>query len=253
MKRDALFRWIDQYLEVGRYGDYSPIGLQVEGAPEVTKVALGVSAHLQLIEEAAAWGAQAILVHHGFFWPGEPQVITGWRKRRIKALMVHDLSLGSYHLPLDGHAEVGNNAQICDVLGLPKDTRVPFAKAKGADIGLLARYEAPLPLAQVLERVEAAFGTLGTAFLHGPSEVQSVGVVSGGGAGYFEEAAARGVHLFLTGEPREPTMAEAQEMGLHFLAAGHYRTETLGIQALGARLAQEHGLEVRFFDIPNPV
>lgn len=253
MKRDALFAWINALLETDRYGDYSPIGMQVEGAEEVTRVALGVSAHLAIIEDAAAWGAQTLLVHHGFFWPGEPLTLIGWRKGRIKALLVHDLSLGSYHLPLDGHPEVGNNARIADELGLPVHGRATFARAKGADIGVIARFDAPTPAAEVIARIKDRFNPDAIVFDHGPALITTVGIVSGGGAGYYEEARALGAELFITGEAREPTMAEARETGTHFVAAGHYHTERLGIQALGARIEAELGLEVRFFEHTNPV
>lgn len=253
MKRDELFAWIDTYLEVERYGDYSPIGLQVEGAEEITRVALGVSAHLELIEAAAAWGAQALLVHHGFFWPGESPVLKGWRKKRIKALLDHDLSLAGYHLPLDGHPEVGNNAQLCDLLGLPREGRQPFARAKGAMIGMMGRFDAPQPAAAMFEKLKGSFGPRTIIFDAGPADITTVAVVTGSGAGYFEEARDLGVELFLTGEAREPTMAEARETQTHFVAAGHYNTETVGIKALGERLRAELGLETRFFDVPNPV
>ncbi len=253
MKRDELFDWIDATLEVGRFGDYSPIGMQVEGAEEVTKVALGVSAHLALIEEAAAWGAEALLVHHGFFWPGETPVLKGWRKARIKALLAHDISLGGYHLPLDGHATLGNNARIADVLGLPREGRQPFAKAKGADIGLIGRFAAPQPAEAIFRAIEGQFGPQCVYFKGGPALIEAVAIVSGSAASYFEEARDLGAQLFLTGEAREPTMAEAMETGAHFVAAGHYRTERLGIMALGDAIGACFGVEVRFFEHPNPV
>lgn len=255
MDRDTLFQWIDNYLEVDRFGDYSPIGLQVEGAREITKIAVGVSAHLEMIEKAAAWGAQAILVHHGFFWPGEPSTLKGWRKKRIKSLLVQDISLGGYHLPLDGHAEIGNNAIIADIMGVPRaeEARSTFARAKGAHIGLIGRYASPRPFPEIRADLEKHFGNRGIIFDAGPELVDTVGIVSGGGAGYFEEARALGAQLFVTGEAREPTMAEARETETHFVAAGHYNTETVGIRALGEKIAENFAVEVRFFDIPNPV
>lgn len=252
--RDALFAWIDETLEVSRYKDYSPIGLQVEGAPAITKVALGVSASMELIEEAAAWGAEAILVHHGWFWRGEPQVFKGWRKERLKALLVHDISLGSYHLPLDGHPTLGNNALLCDLLGVPagETARTPFAGRP--PIGIVGRFEAPRPVEELLAIIRAELRPNPLVFQSGPAEVQTIGVVSGGGAGYYEEAREQhGVEFFLTGEPREPTMAEARETKTHFVAAGHYDTETVGIKALGEAVEANFEVEARFFSIPNPV
>ncbi|MEO1268193.1 MAG: Nif3-like dinuclear metal center hexameric protein, partial [Myxococcota bacterium] len=231
IERDTLFAWIDETLETNLYKDYSPIGLQVEGAPTITKIALGVSAHLELIEKAAAWGAEALLVHHGFFWRGEPQVFRGWRKRRLKALLMHDISLGSYHLPLDGHPTLGNNAVLCDMLGVPRDARTPFAGRP--PIGIVGRYPEPRPVSALLEIVRSQIRPDPLVFQHGPAEVDTIAVVTGGGAGYYEEARDQhGAQLFLTGEPREPTMAEARETETHFVAAGHYDTETVGIKAL---------------------
>ena len=253
MKRDALFNWIDDYLEIDRHGDYSPIGLQVEGSDDVEKVALGVSAHLALINDAASWGAQALLVHHGFFWPGESPVLKGWRKKRIKTLLDHDISLGGYHLPLDGHAEVGNNAQIADILGLPRHGRSPFARAKGAEIGLICRYDEARAAKTIFDLVETQFGPRCIIYDAGPEMVDTVAIVSGSAAGNFEEARSLGAQLFLTGEAREPTMAEAMETQSHFVAAGHYNTERVGIIALGEKIREVFGVEVCFFEHPNPV
>ncbi len=253
MKRDDLFDWLDTYLDVARFRDYSPIGLQVEGAAEVSKVALGVSAHRGIIDEAATWGAQVLLVHHGFFWPGEPLILKGFRKRRIQALFDADMSLGSYHLPLDAHPVVGNNAQLADILGIPTDRRVPFGDAKGAAIGLIGELETGRPIQDLLDALRTALGRDALTFLHGPDLVHRIAIVSGGGAGFLEEAVAAGAQLLLTGEPREPTMAEAAEMEAHFVAAGHYHTETVGIRALGEEIASRHGLTCRFFDWTNPV
>jgi dinuclear metal center YbgI/SA1388 family protein len=253
LKRDDLFEWLDAYLEVARFRDYSPIGLQVEGAEDVHKVALGVSAHRGIIDEAAAWGADVLLVHHGFFWPGEPLVLKGFRKLRIQALFDADMSLGSYHLPLDAHPVVGNNAQLADILGVPKDRREPWGQSKGAAIGVMGEFEAARPVTELIETLSAALGRDALTFLDGPDLVRRLAIVSGGGAGFFEEAVAAGAELLLTGEPREPTMAEAAEMGAHFVAAGHYHTETVGIRALGEEIASTHGLACRFFDWTNPV
>ncbi len=252
--RDEVLGWVDELLAVKTSGDYSPIGLLVEGRAEGRRVALAVSAHLEVIERAASWGADALLVHHGFFWKGEPQLLAGWRKARIKALLEADMTLASYHLPLDGHPEVGNNACLADLLGgFPAEGRRPFAKAGGQPIGLLATGEAR-PLTSILAALERGLGATGIVFPYGPEAVHTVAIVSGGGASYYEEARALGAQLFLTGEAREPNMAEARETGTHFIAAGHYNTETLGIQALGARLgARFPGVEVRFFAAPNPV
>ncbi len=253
MHRNELFAWIDNYLEVARFRDYSPIGLQVEGSDDITKIALGVSAHLELIEKAVQWGAQAILVHHGFFWPGESNHLVGWRKKRIQTLLANEISLGGYHLPLDAHLEVGNNAILADLLGVPKENRTLFASAKGAPIGLIGKYDTPQPFETLRALLANNFGPRCIIFDAGPPQVTTVGLVTGGGAGYFEEARGLGAEFFVTGEAREPTMAEARETHAHFIAAGHYNTETLGIKALGERIEAQFDVETQFFDIPNPV
>jgi dinuclear metal center YbgI/SA1388 family protein len=251
--RDELLAWIDDYLEVERFQDYSPIGLQVEGRDQISRVALGVSAHLGIIEEAAEWGADALLVHHGFFWSGEPVVLRGWRKRRIRALFDAEMTLASYHLPLDAHPEVGNNAQLADVLGLPTENRQLFGLAKGVPIGLIGDLGEPRAVTALLDKLREHLGGEPLTFLEGPDMVSKIAIVTGGGAGFFEQAVARGAQLLLTGEAREPTMAEASEMGAHFVAAGHYRTETVGIRALGEKISSQWGLECRFFEWTNPV
>lgn len=250
--RDTLFSWLDAYLAVSDFADYSPIGLQVEGRAEVRRVALGVSAHLELIDAAVAWGADALIVHHGFFWKGESPVLRGWRRDRIKALLLADLSLASYHLPLDGHPEVGNNARVADLLGFPRERRSMFGRAGKACIGLIARDE-PRPATAIFEALDREFGPGNVVFPYGPEQVDTIAIVTGSGGSFYEEARDLGAQLFITGEGREPTMAEARETRTHFVAAGHYATETVGIKALGDKLADHFGLEVRFFSFPNPI
>ncbi|MCW2956707.1 MAG: Nif3-like dinuclear metal center hexameric protein [Thermoleophilia bacterium] len=245
-------------LDAHAFQDYGPIGLQVAasdgGDAVVTRVATSVSSTLDAFERAAAAGAQLLLVHHGLFWKGTPQVIDGPMRSRIAALVQADITLAGYHLPLDAHAEVGNNALICDALGLTRSD-TPFAVHGGRAIGIIGE----LPgdghtAADFLDRVTEVVGgrrplALGTF----PDRISRVAVCSGGAASDVVEAAALGCDAFITGEPREDTDALARELGIGFVAAGHHATEVFGIRALGERLSARFGLEHVFLDAANPV
>ena len=241
---------LDGLLQPELYDDYAPNGLQIEGRALVRRVALGVSANAALIDQAIGWGADALLVHHGFFWRGESPVLTGYRGRRVGALMRAELSLLGYHLPLDAHEVVGNNAQV-----LARAGAAPAGAFGGgrAPIGRLGGLPEPEAVGVVVARLEAALGQRAVAFLHGPGLVRRIAVVTGGGARYVEAAIDAGADLFVTGEPSEQSQGIARECGANFVALGHHATERVGVQAAGAWLAQRHGLDVCFFDVPNPV
>ena len=248
--RDAIIDFLDELLDSQAFEDYGPNGLQVPGAAEVTKVATGVSAHLELFERAAAAGAQLVVCHHGIFWGSRNGPIDARMKRRLQTMFDADLSLAAYHLPLDAHAEVGNNALICRALGF--DPVRPFASARGRPIGWLGK-AGGVEVADLLERARTAFGR--DDVLHfdgGPGVVRTLGVVSGGGDGFFGEAIAAGVDAFVSGEPSEPAMADARESGVHFLAAGHWASETFGVRRLGELLAERFGIEHEFIEVRNP-
>jgi dinuclear metal center YbgI/SA1388 family protein len=250
--RDEIVAHLDKLLDAPGWPDYGPNGLQVPGAEQVELVVTGVSAHLELFEQAAAIGAQMVLCHHGILWDKAPRAVSAALKARLATLFGADLSLVAYHLPLDAHAELGNNALICGALGLERAE--PFAEHRGRSIGWVGRSgEERLAPHALLERCTTAFGSEPLAFLEGPARVRSVGVVSGGGAGSLAEAIERGLDAFLTGEPSEPAMADAHEAGIHFIAGGHYATETLGVRRLGELVAERFGIEHRFVEIPNPV
>jgi len=249
--RDELIAFIDELLDASAWPDHGPNGLQVPGSDEVGLVATGVSAHRELFERAADAGAELVLCHHGLFWEQDPRALSPQLKARLKALFDSDMSLAAYHLPLDAHPELGNNALICAGLGL--DLVEPFGRHRGRDIGWVGRPAAPLPLAAMVERCRALFGQEPLVFASGPDPVTSVGVVSGGGASSLAEATARGLDAFVTGEPAEPSMADAREGEVTFVAGGHYATETLGIRALGDLLAERFGVTHRFIEVPNPV
>jgi dinuclear metal center YbgI/SA1388 family protein len=250
--RDEIVAHLDDLLEARGWPDYGPNGLQVHGTEDVELVVTGVSAHLALFRQAAMLGAQMVICHHGILWDKAPRTVTAGVKARLEALFGADLSLLAYHLPLDAHPEIGNNAQICTALGLERSE--PFAEHRGRSIGWVGRaHHDGLTPQTLLERCSETFGSEPLAFLEGPERVRTVAVLSGGGAGSLAEAIERGLDAFVTGEPSEPTMAEAREAGVHFIAGGHYATETLGVQRLGEVLAERFGVEHRFVDIPNPV
>jgi len=250
-RRDELIAFLDDLLDSPARADYGPNGLQVPGAEEVDLLVTGVSAHRELFERAAAAGAQLVLCHHGIFWGDTAGPVTEQLKARLKLLFDNDMSLAAYHLPLDAHPEVGNNALICQGLGLEREAA--FGQAKGAPIGWIGAAPEPLSLAELVERSTALFGSAPLVFDSGPAEIRRVGVVSGGGSSALAEAVALGLDAFLTGEPTEYVMADAREGGIHFLAGGHYASETFGVRRLGELLAERFGVGHTFVEIPNPI
>ncbi len=248
MKREELIRYLDKLLEAGRFRDYCPNGLQVEGRSELQRLVAGVSATQALLDAAVARDADAILVHHGWFWRGEDGRVTGMRKTRLQTLLRHDLSLIAYHLPLDGHPELGNNAQLAKRLGWLADDR--FGEQ---EIGWLGHLENPSTVAAVGERVGIALQRAPLLIGDGSRPVRRVGWCSGAAQGLFEEAIARGVDLYLSGEISEQTVHLARESGVAYLAAGHHASERYGVQALAEHLAERCGLNCEFVDIDNPV
>lgn len=248
MRLIELRDYIESELAVSRFRDYCPNGVQVEGRAEVRRIATGVTASQAVLEAATAWGADAILVHHGYFWRSEDAVITGIKKRRIAHLLKHDVSLLAYHLPLDAHPELGNNAQLGDQLGF-----IVQGSFGEQDIAMHGVLEQPQTLQQLTKLVEHTLQRAPQVIGHANPNVVRVAWCSGGGQGYFEQAVALGVDAFLTGEISEQNVHVAQETGVAFIAAGHHATERHGVQALGRHLAARFGLEHRFFDQDNPV
>ena len=235
-------------LQTGLYRDYCPNGLQVEGRAEVRRIATGVTASQRVLDAAIAWGADAILVHHGYFWRSEETVITGIRKRRFAQLLCNDVSLLAYHLPLDAHPELGNNAQLGKLLGLAERGR--FGEQNIACFGELT---VPQTLAQFAARIGQALQRAPQVIGDETVNIRKVAWCSGGAQGYFEGAIAQGADAFISGEASEQSFHLAQESGVAFIAAGHHATERLGIRALGEHLAARFNLEHRFFDQNNPV
>ena len=250
--RDEIIAFCDQLLGIERFDDYGPNGLQVPGSAEVSVVASGVTANLEFLRGAVDAGAQLALVHHGLFFGDGPQALTEQAAERLRVVLGAGLSVAAYHLPLDAHPEIGNNALLCERLGFEPDER-EFGYAKGTPIGVIGRSADGVSASDLFERVAVELGRAPLVFDAGPELVRTIGIVTGGGARNLAEAAARGLDAFLTGEPAEQAMGEAREAGVHFIAAGHYATETAGVQALGDRLAQRFDVEHRFVDVPNPV
>ncbi len=248
MQLNELNDYIGRLLEVSRFRDYCPNGVQVEGRAEICRIATGVTASQRLLEAATEWGADAILVHHGYFWRNEEQTITGIKKRRIAHLLQHDISLLAYHLPLDAHAELGNNAQLAQRLGLLAQGR--FGEQ---DIAWHGEFRQVLTLSQFATQITDSLRRTPLVIGDGERVLKKIAWCSGGAQGYFEQAVALGVDAFLTGEISEQNVHVAHETGVAFIAAGHHATERYGVQALGVHLAQQFKIEHRFFDIDNPV
>jgi dinuclear metal center YbgI/SA1388 family protein len=246
-----IISFLDELLEPAAFDDYGPNGLQVPGADRVRKLVTGVSGQLELFRRAAASGAQLVLVHHGILWDFHPRRIDKAQHARLKALIEHDIALAAYHLPLDAHPVHGNNALLA--AGLECTRTEPFGRHRGRDIGVAGHLDPPLALGALLDRIRALTGREPLVVGDGPELVRSVGIVSGAAAGDLAEAVGRGLDAFLTGEPRENVMADAREAGVHFIAAGHYATETFGIRRLGELVAERFGIEHIFVDIPNPI
>ena len=248
MKRDELIRYLDELLEPERFKDYCPNGLQVEGRSEIRRIVAGVTASQALVDQAVARGADALLVHHGWFWRGEDGRVTGFRKKRLQTLLTHDINLIAYHLPLDGHAEFGNNAQLAQRLGWTVEGR--FGEQ---DVGWYGRLDETRTLGEVTRRVSAELGREPLVIGAETQQVSRIAWCSGGAQSLFEAALSLGVQVFLSGEISEQHVHLARESGVAYLAVGHHASERYGIQALAAHLAGKLGLDCTFIDIDNPV
>jgi len=251
-KRDEITAYCDDLLDVDSFEDFGPNGLQVPGAEEVSKVATGVTANLELLEGAVEWGAELVMTHHGLLWGSEVSPLSVPMAARLRTLLCANASLAAYHLPLDAHPEIGNNALLRDALGLEPDGR-PFGEAKGSAVGLIGRSPEPIEIGELARRLGAAVGREPLVFESGPERISSVGIVTGAGGFALHEAGPLGLDALVTGEPSEPVMGEAREYGVHFLAGGHYATEVFGIRRLGELVAERFEVEHRFIDVPNPI
>jgi dinuclear metal center YbgI/SA1388 family protein len=250
VQRQQLAQAFEQLLQPERFKDYGPNGLQVEGRVEVRRLVSGVTASRALIEAAIAADADAIFVHHGLFWGGQDGRVTGWMKQRLALLLAHDINLFAYHLPLDAHPELGNNAQLARVLGLQADAR--FGEQELGFLGGRCDGGAFADASALAAHIERALGRKVTVVEGRAGPITRVGWCTGGAQGYFEDAIAAGAQAFLTGEISEPQAHYARECGVTYLACGHHATERYGAPAVAGHVAQALGLEHRFIDVDNP-
>ncbi|MBV7387498.1 Nif3-like dinuclear metal center hexameric protein [Pasteurellaceae bacterium TAE3-ERU1] len=250
MNHYELERIINHELKSSEINDYAPNGLQVEGKSAVKKIICGVTACQALLDYAAAQQADAVLVHHGYFWKNEPVTLTGMKAKRIRTLMQNDINLYAYHLPLDVHPHLGNNAQLAERLGIVDLEPLEDSPFSIPVYGKLAQPLSALALSQrisfILEREPLHCGD------NAPEVIERVALCTGGGQDYIDLAAAHGVDAFITGEVSERTIHTAREMGIHFYAAGHHATERFGVQALGKWLATHFDLDVEYHEVNNP-
>jgi dinuclear metal center YbgI/SA1388 family protein len=248
MQLKELADYIGSELAISRFRDYCPNGVQVEGRSRVRRIATGVTASQAVLDAATAWGADAILVHHGYFWRSEDAAIVGVKKRRIAHLLTQDISLLAYHLPLDAHPQWGNNVQLAKRLGLVESGR--FGEQDVACHGILAQ---PMDLTEFAGVVSRTLRFEPLVVAGSSEKISRIAWCSGAAQGYFEQAIGLGVDVFLTGEISESNVHMARESGVAYMAAGHHATERYGVQALGVHLAENFGLEHRFFDEQIPV
>jgi len=248
MQLKQLCDFCNEYLKVDDFNDYCPNGLQVEANPVVEHIVCGVTASQALIEVAIDAGADTLIVHHGYFWKGESQSISGIKGRRIASLIRNNINLLAFHLPLDVHPEVGNNVQLARIMGWK-------IERSGGEQGLL--FEGHIPqqtsLADLSQQIESRLNTRALVISAGDHAIERVAWCTGAAQGFIEAAAAAGVDAFVSGEVSEPTFHLAQELGVHYIAAGHHATERYGVQALGLEIARRFAVQQQFIDIPNPV
>ncbi len=256
IQRDELVTYLAALLNVDAFADYAPNGLQVEGCREVKKIVGGVTACQALVDVAVERGADALLVHHGYFWKGESPCVTGMKKRRLGALLSADINLLAYHLPLDAHPELGNNAQLAKLLDLRLEGTFGGGEG-GVDIGQFGRLAQPHSAAALAELLARKLGReplhIGGEWAGTSDEIHRLAWCTGAAQGYLEQAAELGVDAFVSGEISEQTVHIARERGIHFFSAGHHATERGGVQALGAHLAAKFDITFEFVDIDNPV
>lgn len=248
MKREELVSYLDDLLGAAKFRDYCPNGLQVEGRDEVQRIVAGVTASQALLDAAIEANADAILVHHGYFWKGDDGRITGIRRKRLGALIDHNINLIAYHLPLDAHPELGNNAQLASRLGWLAEGR--FGEQ---DIGWFGRLAEPTVLSSLTKQLAQVLGREPLVIGDQSRHIAKIAWCSGGAQGYLEQAIALGVDAYVSGEISEQTVHLARESGVAYIAAGHHATERYGVQAVAEHLAARFGLDCQFIDVANPV
>jgi len=250
--RDEIVQYLDDYLQITNFRDYCPNGMQVIGRPGIERVALGVSANLECFRLAAEKRADMLITHHGLFWENTPQVVGARLKGRLKMLFENDITLLGYHLPLDAHPEVGNNALWLKTLGFELEG-ITLGVARGKPIGAIGNAPRRQTLRELIEKAEKVAGASPRVYAYGPQTVRRLGVVTGGGYHNLLDAIQLGCDTFITGETGEPTEGIAREEGVNFIGIGHYNSEKLGVQALGELLSKQFGVTTFFCDVPNLV
>lgn len=250
--RDEIICFLNEYLQIASFRDYCPNGLQVIGRPAVERVALAVSANLECFRLAAAGKADMLITHHGLFWENTSSIVSAMMKSRLKTLFEHDITLLGYHLPLDAHPVVGNNALWLQELGIELEG-INLGTIRGRSIGAIGNAPGRQTLRELTEKVTRIAGTPPRVYAYGPQTVRRVGIVTGGGYHSVLDALALGCDTFLTGETGEPSEGVAREEGINFIAVGHYNSERLGVQALGPLLHTQFGVTTFFCEVPNPV
>lgn len=251
IKRDALLSALDRELRADKFRDYCPNGLQVEGRETIRRLVTGVTASQALLDAAVVEQADAILVHHGYFWKNEDARVRGMKKQRLQTLLRHDINLFAYHLPLDAHPQLGNNAALARVLALEVDGGLE--PDNPLSVGLVGRLPHPMSPETFVDYVESRLGRAVQHIGESEDEIETLAWCTGAAQGFIEQAEALGVDAYLSGEISEPTVHVARETGIHYFACGHHATERYGVQALGEWLERQFGIEHIFIDIDNPV
>ncbi|WP_044407594.1 Nif3-like dinuclear metal center hexameric protein [Thiomicrospira microaerophila] len=249
MQRDQLVSYLNNLLAIDEFKDYAPNGLQVEGKAEIKKLVFGVTASQALIDQAIAQQADMIVVHHGYFWKNEPTTITGIKYQRIKKLIDHDINLVGYHLPLDAHPQLGNNAQLAKLWGLEDITPQPGL----VSLVRLGRLSEPMSIELFKQQVASSLAREPLHLPGGPQQVQTISWCSGGAQGYIQQAIDWQADVYISGEVSEQTTHMAAESGIHYLAAGHHATETWGVKALAELVKKEFNLQADYIECVNPV
>jgi len=245
-----LVDWCNQTLAISSFKDYAPNGLQVEGKPVISKLVTGVTASLALIDAAISENADAIMVHHGYFWKGEDATLTGMKSKRIQRLFQRNISLIAYHLPLDAHTALGNNIAFADLMGFKTQGGLyPEEKNPVGNIGICE----PMTVPAMAELLRKKLGRRPRYLAGGPDMIKKVAWCTGGAQDFIHQAAKMGCDAYFSGEVSERTFHEAAELGIHYFECGHHATERGGIQRLGQAIAEQFGIEVEFIDIENPV
>lgn len=250
-----VISYLDSTLEIDKFRDYGPNGLQVEGSPEVDKIVTAVSATAEVFERAIELEADLIIAHHGLIWGGGIARVTGTTASRLRMLLTRSVSLAAYHLPLDAHPRLGNNVGLADAIGL-QGTRQAFGEVRGHMLGLLGTWSTALPRDEAVARIASGVGqeSLPFVFPYGPENVKTVGLCTGAASDLLEAAAGEGCDLYVTGELSERSAALARELQITLVAAGHYATEVFGAQRLVDELRMKFaGLQVEFVDAPTPI